>query len=53
MRKSLICCIVCALYFTTAHAADIVLGDLVGGGDGSGNAAPENRGINADTGLFE
>ena len=31
----------------------IVLSDIVGGGDGSGTAPPENTGINPDTGVFE
>ena len=32
--------------------ADILLSDIVGGGDGSGNAPAENVGINPDTGDF-
>ncbi len=52
MKTIVICCVVCALFVATAGAADIILGDLVGGGDGSGNAPIENLGINADTGVF-
>ena len=42
----LFCCVVVPVQ------ADILLGDLVGGGDGSGNATAGVIGINADTGEF-
>ena len=32
--------------------ADILLSDIVVGGDGSGTAPPENTGISADDGTF-
>ncbi len=38
----------CSSFFNNA----INLSDIVGGGDGSGNAPPENVGLSQDTGLF-
>jgi len=52
MKTLALCFGVCVLLVATVGAADIVLGDLVGGGDGSGNAPPTNLGLNADTGAF-
>ena len=37
---------------SSAAGADIILSDVVAGGDGSGNAPPENWGINPDDGTF-
>jgi hypothetical protein len=52
MRRLTVLCAVLALSFTVVKAADILLGDLVAGGDGTGTAPAGNLGINPDTGLF-
>ncbi len=45
--------ILVAMLFFALHAqADILLSDIVGGGDGSGTAPAENVGIHPDTGEF-
>ena len=41
------------LFDNTAQAGEVYLGDIVGNGDGTGNATGEYVGINADTGFFE
>jgi len=40
------------LFISSGVQADILLSDVVAGGDGSGNAPPENWGINPDYGTF-
>ena len=42
-----------AMFDNPAVAGEIYLGDIVAGGDGTGNAPGENIGVNADTGFFE
>src|SRR5687768_4937176 len=44
--------LLCAVVALLPVRADILLSDIVGGGDGSGNAPPEYVGINADDGTF-
>ncbi len=41
------------LFDNTAQAGEVYLGDIVGNGDGTGNATGEYVGINADAGFFE
>ena len=45
--------LMCALVAGRLEGQLVNLGDIVGGGDGSGTAPPENVGINPDTGIFE
>src|SRR5262245_38427499 len=42
----------CAVACGPPVRADVLLSDIVGGGDGSGNAPPANIGINPDDGTF-
>ena len=42
-----------AMFGKPAAAGEIYIGDIVAGGDGTGNAPEDYVGINADTGFFE
>jgi hypothetical protein len=52
LRPRFLIGVVAALFFTSGARAEILLSDVVAGGDGSGNAPPENWGINPDDGTF-
>ena len=42
-----------AMFVNPDAAGEIYIGDIVAGGDGTGNAPEDNVGVNADTGFFE